>query len=253
MTLKDIKESGLLEEYVFGNPSQENIVRVDNWINIHPELKAYIFDLELIAEKLAQDNSISPPDPWKTEILSDPGLRSNEVISKSYTKWIRLAASLIIGALIGIGFMYSTYYQKVSDFDMLQSKYAQLSADCSNDKVLIANSEKLLDYIQDVNTEAITLRQTSNKQNNAIVFWNQQEKRALASIEGLAPITSSESYQIWADVNGEMISIGLLEQQTNRFVALQYVDKAESLNITIEPKGGSTHPTISRLVMSAKV
>lgn len=44
-----------------------------------------------------------------------------------------------------------------------------------------------------------------------------------------------------------MISMGLLPTDKD-LVALTYIEKAESLNITIEPKGGNDHPTVERLI-----
>ncbi len=52
---------------------------------------------------------------------------------------------------------------------------------------------------------------------------------------------------MWADVDGEMISMGLLPTD-KELIALTYIDKAASLNITIEPKGGNDHPTVERLI-----
>ena len=60
-------------------------------------------------------------------------------------------------------------------------------------------------------------------------------------------LKENETYQMWADVDGEMISMGLVPTD-QELVALAYIDDAESLNITIEPEGGNDHPTVSRLI-----
>jgi anti-sigma-K factor RskA len=54
---------------------------------------------------------------------------------------------------------------------------------------------------------------------------------------------------MWSDVNGEMINMGTLGTD-NELVSLKYIENAESLNITIEPAGGSgsDHPTVEELV-----
>ena len=44
-----------------------------------------------------------------------------------------------------------------------------------------------------------------------------------------------------------MISMGVLDR-TKNLLTMNYIDNAESLNITIEPLGGNDHPTVSRLV-----
>jgi len=252
MTVSEIKGSGLLEEYGFGNSSAENISLVENWMERYPELKEYIRELETIAEKLAEETATSAPTSWKGETLSKIKETKNNSMTGSDFNWIPLTVSLIIGALMGAGILTAKLNTAKSELNSLQIKYTQLSEDCSKNKTLIAESENLLNYIQDKHTQSIVLSQ-QNQLDYVTVFWNESERKALASIEGLQPLANNETYQIWADVDGEMISIGLLEKEDVRFVSLEYIDNAESLNITIEPKGGSEHPTVSRLIMSAKV
>ena len=44
-----------------------------------------------------------------------------------------------------------------------------------------------------------------------------------------------------------MINMGILEAD-QEYIPVRYIDKAESLNITIEPAGGSEHPTVEQLI-----
>jgi len=60
-------------------------------------------------------------------------------------------------------------------------------------------------------------------------------------------ILHGNTYQMWSDVDGEMIDMGLL-QTNEELITLKYIDKAESLNITIEPAGGNDHPTVEKLI-----
>ena len=64
---------------------------------------------------------------------------------------------------------------------------------------------------------------------------------------GLDPLDTEHTYQMWADVDGEMINMGLVPAEQD-YIPLRYIDKAESLNITIEPAGGSEHPTVEQLI-----
>jgi len=44
-----------------------------------------------------------------------------------------------------------------------------------------------------------------------------------------------------------MIDMGVIPKNSD-MVAMTYIADAESLNITIEPAGGSDHPTVSKLI-----
>ena len=52
---------------------------------------------------------------------------------------------------------------------------------------------------------------------------------------------------MWSDVDGEMINMGTLAPN-QELIPLKYIEKAESLNITIEPVGGNDHPTVEDLI-----
>ena len=42
-------------------------------------------------------------------------------------------------------------------------------------------------------------------------------------------------------------------KEKSDWLDIKFLPNAESLNITIEPEGGSEHPTVSRLVASANI
>ena len=69
----------------------------------------------------------------------------------------------------------------------------------------------------------------------------------MVSPQGLPNLPDNQTYQMWSDVDGEMIDMGLLPND-KELVTLKYIDRAESLNITIEPAGGNDHPTVERLI-----
>lgn len=60
-------------------------------------------------------------------------------------------------------------------------------------------------------------------------------------------LNAEHDYQMWADVEGEMINMGLIDNKKD-LLAMNYIENAESLNITIEPLGGSEHPDVSRSI-----
>jgi hypothetical protein len=50
-----------------------------------------------------------------------------------------------------------------------------------------------------------------------------------------------------------MIPLGLIQPNDGDMHPIQYVPQAASLNITIEPLGGSKHPTVSKLMASGVI
>ena len=78
-------------------------------------------------------------------------------------------------------------------------------------------------------------------------YVNHKIKSVVINTERLPKLDPDHDYQMWADVEGEMIDMGVISKDKT-LMAIAYIDHAESLNITIEPAGGNDHPTVSRLV-----
>ena len=81
----------------------------------------------------------------------------------------------------------------------------------------------------------------------AVAYVNHATKKVVVNPQGLPDLSTDKTYQMWADVDGEMIDMGVIPTDTD-LVALKYIDEAESLNITIEPAGGNDHPTVENLI-----
>lgn len=78
-------------------------------------------------------------------------------------------------------------------------------------------------------------------------YVNNVKKSVVINTKDLPELDDEHDYQMWADVEGVMIKIGIIHKSRD-MLAMTYIDNAESLNITIEEKGKSDHPNDSQLV-----
>ena len=85
----------------------------------------------------------------------------------------------------------------------------------------------------------------------AVAYWNPDLKEGWLDPTKLPELPDDRQYQIWADVHGEMISIGLIPKDNNTLVTINYLQEAESINITQEVLGGVDHPTVSLLTANS--
>lgn len=260
--LKEIKESGLIEDYVFGNPTDQQVKDINSYIEQYPELKQYIHQLEDLTAQMAAENAIEPPPAWKENIIkqatSDHGTLHSTTQEKAKLSqpmsWPKIVAASIIGGILVGTLMYNKVNRLEQKLEDSTQQYAQLVMDCQQEKEIYANNQQMIDYLQDQHTQLVVLRHDdSDKQNHISIYWNDQQKKAIASIKHLDPLPPNQTYQLWADVAGEMISVALLASDNQTFMDIKHLDNISSLNITIEPKGGSDHPTISRLILSTAV
>ena len=72
-------------------------------------------------------------------------------------------------------------------------------------------------------------------------------------MRNLPELPEDKCYQMWAEVNGEMVNLGILKdiQDKDKLFALPYGEEAISY-ITIEPKGGNTSPSVQNIVANLK-
>lgn len=114
--------------------------------------------------------------------------------------------------------------------------------------------EKIIAFLKDPQTQPVLLTQTSaSSEAAALVYWNKTSKKAMLNPFNLPRLPQDQQYQIWVDVEGKMISIGLISTNLEKYQDLKYLDEATSLNITIEPLGGSAAPTVSRLIANHSI
>jgi anti-sigma-K factor RskA len=111
--------------------------------------------------------------------------------------------------------------------------------------------EEIIAFLKDPQTQPVVLTETAaNTEAAALVYWNKVSKKAMLNPFNLPKLPDDQQYQMWVDVDGKMISIGLISQDLFKYQDLVFLENAASLNVTIEPKGGSKEPTVSRLVAS---
>ena len=257
MDKEKILESNLLEKYASGIASkmEENIMI--QALNLYPELRSELDQIERSLEKVATENKITAPEGIKDTIFQE--IQKKKELTQLETgpkpikssiglNWIAIAASMIIGAAVSGGFGWLNSQNQQAEIIQYQNELSILKEECENDKILFA-------FTNDINTQRVSL-QNVYQGYAALGYWNQNEGRGLLQTLKIPPIKDDQCYQIWADVRGEMKPVGLVEKDAfvaNSYVDLKFLPKADSINLTIEPKGGSYHPTIDNLILSARI
>lgn len=255
MNKKEFLNTGLLEQYALGLMDAEEKLVVEQHLEQFPELRDELYAMQEALENYAQQYAIAPPEGIKKNILHEVAdtapkirLRKTSTSSTSWSKWLSYAALIALT----LGYLYQSNRYKQTEQE-LRSTSAALSS-CESQNKSLQNNQQIYAFISDVNTKPITLQGTSTHTDaSAIVYWNEDRQQAFLVANALPEPPSNQQYQVWADVEGEMISIGLLDDQTNDLQAINYIARAESLNITLEPRGGSKQPTISNLYVNAAI
>ncbi len=257
MSKEDILESGLIEQYVLGLMSTEEIAQLEPYFEQYPELVEYRLAIEQTMEKIAFDNAIDPPPSVKSKIMDEinslSGISADTKVrsSKPNSKW--LISILSIGALAAITFGY-LYFDLLSNYHNLNSDYTTLKASCEESNKVIQRQAASMAFINDPNTQAVILSGTALSPNSSmLVHWNKEERQASLNFINLPPAPEGKTYQLWADVEGEMVDMGVLEIKDNELPKIPYMANATSLNVTLEQAGGADHPDVSQLYINGSI
>lgn len=234
-------ESGLLEQYALGiaDPDEEEIV--ERYLNLYPELREEVEEMRNAIHQYALQQNI-PVLPQKTApsgLSEDPQPAALQAKgSPVQINWLNI---LVIGSFALLCALCAWRMQH------LQHENHELKGQLAS----CESREHIIAFLKDPQTQPVVLANIQDKtQSAALIYWNKTSHKAMLNPFNLPPLPENQQYQIWADVEGKMLSIGLIDQDLAKYQDLEFLDNAASLNITIEPKGGSEAPTVSRLVAS---
>ncbi len=253
MDRNSIKDTGILEQYLLGELSKEQQLEVENILKEDTELREYFNKIESDFQNMAFENAITPPPHIKNVILDTVQSQSvTKSISlqakKQSTIYLAVAASFAILFMISSGWLYTQWQQSKNEIQLVQNETSNLKDRIVALEQNLNETNKWYQAINNPNTLQLVLKgNQASPASSAITYVNHKEKTVLLNPQGLAILDNEHTYQMWADVEGEMIDMGVISTG-KEMIAMKYIDHAESINITIEPSGGNDHPTVERLI-----
>lgn len=166
-------------------------------------------------------------------------------------KYLKTWNILLIVSILSIGLLVTNFLT----FKNLQANQYEKQILAQQNEHLSAQSAEWEDYlgvIRNPNTLIVRATGTALQPKARIqVYWNKNEQQAFIDLIELEPTPSGKQYQIWLDVEGVMVNAGLIDFDRKALQEIKFIENATSINITLEPLGGSERPTASMLVANA--
>ncbi|NUO02126.1 MAG: anti-sigma factor [Saprospiraceae bacterium] len=227
-------KSGLLEQYVLGLTTPEETATVEHYIQTFPDIREKVTALKKEIDEYTRQSLPNIP----------PAVIHQPIASVRLPAWAIWAGAALIATCV---FFASEWYK--ADARIMANE--QALQDCQAEHAICVQTAQMLAFLEHEDTRPVYLNGTPLlPEAKALVYWNHTAKSAYFNPIRLPEAPAGHQYQIWADVEGIMINMGLIEPDKLHLQALRYIPEAESLNITIEPKGGSDHPTVSQLCLN---
>jgi anti-sigma-K factor RskA len=276
MNWKEYINSGLLELYVAGTLSAQEMARIRALEKEHPELAAEIDKIQQASIMYAQKaaGSFEMPEfdesafeSFESKTAENQDEKNVVVLEKKpqINAWLSIAAAVVLLVSISAAlFFYLQFNTLKTEFSALRQKQmindsllAQQMAE--NHELEYSLSEMrshfidVQDHINDTETQKIVLKGLDLEPNaNAIVLWNKNTEKVYVSASNLPAVDDAHQYQLWALVDGKPIDAGVFFN-INELQNVKSIAQADAFAITLEPKGGSKSPTLEQLYVLGNV
>jgi len=252
-----ILHSGLLEQYVLGLLDEQESKEAEFYIQQFPELQQHVNELHEAMEQVLIQNAIQAPPHLKQNILSEiEQLQSPKASpSKSIVRkmaWIPAVATTI--ALLFTVFAFWKFRLAQQELSRLNIDYAALQETCSERQASYQELQASYQFVKNINTKPVILTGTPlAPQASAVIYWNKVEQKGYLEVLHLDTPPAGKAYQLWADVDGKMVNIGGVTSDKLELQHISYLQRAVSLNLTLEDVGQNKVATVEQLIVHGNI
>lgn len=258
MNNKEYILSGVVEQYVLGLCNEAENAEIEMLRKQDPALNEAILNFEIQFEQQMMQHQTLPLSTTDDKILSgfrEMGEASPVVaIDKSQNKLysikrlnrLAVAATLLLGT--SVVFNVIQYFKNES-----QSQELLASAQVKSPVSLPIADFKIL---QDPTITPIAMYGVgSHAICRCTMFWDKKTGNVYVMIHHLPKSNEAKDYQLWANVAGKQISVGIINDAIrDKFIEMNNMPAgATSFIVTLEKAGGATVPTENEIYLEGKI
>jgi Anti-sigma-K factor rskA, C-terminal len=245
-------ESGLLDKYLIGATTASETVEVESYIAKYSEVKEEYDILQEHLELVSKAQAIRPPS-YTLDVILD-AINEKPVVQLHPTRktpfWFSIAASIAALVFAGASYIFYNQNQKLlNENNTIADEIFDLRDDINNNNDKLDNVMRQFMKLNNPETEKYVLRGNERaKDLKTVAYINPIEKSSLIDVVSLPELSEEQCYQMWAQLQGKMVNLGILDISDHKLKSVPYIEDALSLNITIEPKGGNKNASLENSV-----
>lgn len=251
--VKILLESDLLERYLLGNVSYEEQVQVEHFIETSKEVKAAYNTLEENLEIYSKTFAIKAPESVLDNVLESIKTEAHPADSnKRSIPWYFVAAcvtTLLFGAttitLWNQNRLLSTTNNSVA------GQIENLKEDIVNTNARLENMKSKYAVLSDPETQKYLINGNERAKNlRTVAYVNPKERLSAINVLSVPELPKDKELKMWAEINGEMVCLGVIDKADTKLMALPFKDSASNYKITIDSKGNKDFASIDSEVAS---
>ena len=248
MEAQDIISSGLLELYVMGIASLEEIREVELSVASNPEVAAELEAISAALENYAQAHAITPASSVKDKLLgalqvtaasASPVPVQVPAKLRSISPYNKFAAAAGIVLLLGSLALNYTFYNR---YKSASSDLVAAKTELQQQKELAAAMHEDMGVMADKNAMPVSLKAMPDVPDAAArIYWMQNTHEVYIDPSNLPKAPQGMQYQFWAIVDGKPVNGGIIKTlEDGRIVHVQKMTsfgRAEAFAVSLEPAG----------------
>jgi len=246
--------SNLLEKYLVGETNIAETKMVEAYIAKYADVKNAYDTLQQNLEVVAKSNAIEAPKHILDNILDaldeKPVIDLQEKTQKRPWYSYSIAASIVALIFAGSTIMFYLHNQKLlNENEIIAEEIFDLRSDIDQNNKLLSDIMKQFKQLNNPETQKYIIKGNHRAKNlKTVAYINSIDKTSMIDVVSLPQLPEEQCYQIWAEVQDKMVSLGILNETDSQLIPLPYTENALGLNITIEPKGGNENASIEKSV-----
>ncbi len=243
--VKIFLEGDLLERYLMDTTSPMESKEVEHYIEKYPKVKKTYIELQENLEEYATSYAVSAPPELKEKILKR--VRTKPKSTVPLLAITACAATILFGIMTFM--IWRQNQELLEDRRLTTQLIGNLNDDIVSNRETLQSVEEQFMILNNSSTEKYVLRGNRRARKlETVAYVNSLEKKSYVHVVALPELPDEQVYQMWADVDGHMVPLDILKITKENLVEIPYEERMASLNITIEPKGGSKEATVDNLV-----
>ena len=266
MDINSYIASGILESYVLGSATPEEIAEVEQMALKYPEIQAELRVIEDAVESYAFNNAEEPPAHLKNQIwkalIADSNvtdtqtiqtkfidLVSGEEIDPTQTKpsgffssYIRIAASLaLLGSVLANIYVLKRWNESKENLSVAINENIKLQMEAKKSEGMMKPSE--VNFLMSPEVKTFKLMGQKVSPNSTVMLALNMKTNTVYLVRPNLPAPpAGMQYQLWAIVDDKPLDAGVFDI-INNTQQLKKVPLPKAFAVTLEKKGGSPTPT----------
>ena len=278
MDIRGFITSGILELYVNGLASPEEVKEVEDLAAQHPEIQQEIDAIREVMEQYVLSHQVQPPAGLKAKVMQltsgaapqpakampsqaqtparpmDDNLKTRNNNSSTVAAWLLALGMFVAGAAAWLFFDQNKKIQQ--ELDLTQAEFSQFKTDCEERQKRNETLNEQFIAIRHQATRPVQMKGTKLAEDAvAVVYWNNVRRTSYLDVVNLPVPPAGKQYQLWAIVDGKPADMGVFEVKidSNDLQSVPFVEKAQAFAVTLEPEGGSANPTLDQMYVVGNV